>query len=127
MKSLLAALLLLVGASGVVHAASALALDVRGASVAPDELTGQPVLKIRLSPEGQEAFAEYTTQHVGRTLDLLVDDEVLTSPTVMAPIYSEWVVVTGTFTTGELEALAEAINGGTGAVTVRVAKIKQAL
>ncbi|WP_210168346.1 SecDF P1 head subdomain-containing protein [Devosia sp. Root685] len=119
------ALLLVFGLSGSAYA-QPLALDVLRADVAPDDMTGQPVLKIRLSPEGQAVFSEFTTQHVGQAVDLLVDGQVVTSPVVSTPIYSEWIIVTGGFTTSELEALAETVNRGIGAVTLRVAKVKQA-
>ena len=125
MRAAFLALLLVFGLSGSAYA-QPLALDVLRADVAPDDMTGQPVLKIRLSPEGQAVFSEFTTQHVGQAVDLLVDGQVVTSPVVSTPIYSEWIIVTGGFTTSELEALAETVNRGIGAVTLRVAKVKQA-
>ncbi|KRA98103.1 hypothetical protein ASD83_13700 [Devosia sp. Root685] len=125
MRAVFLALLLVFGLSGSAYA-QPLALDVLRADVAPDDMTGQPVLKIRLSPEGQAVFSEFTTQHVGQAVDLLVDGQVVTSPVVSTPIYSEWIIVTGGFTTSELEALAETVNRGIGAVTLRVAKVKQA-
>lgn len=124
MRAALFALLLVFGLSSAAFAQT-LVLDVRVANVAPDELTGQPVLKLRLSPAGQAAFSEFTAQHVGQAVDLLVEGRVLTSPVVNAPIYSEWVTVTGSFTTNELKALAETVNAGAGAVTVRAAKAKR--
>ena len=125
MRGVFFALMLVLGLSGAAFA-QPLGLDVRMARVEPDELTGQPVLKIRLSPAGQAAFFAFTSQHVGQVVDLVVDGRVLTSPVVSSPIDSEWVVVTGGFTTSELKALAETVNRDSGAVTVRVAKVKQA-
>lgn len=101
-------------------------LDVRSASVGFDDVTGQPALKISLSPEGAEVFADFTVEHVGETVDILVSGAVVTSPRVMSPIHSDWIIVTGAFMGSELDAMAEEINRGRASVTLRGPKNKSA-
>jgi len=101
-----------------------MALDVRSASVGFDDATGQPALKISLSPDGAKAFGDFTVEHVGEVIDILVAGDVVTSPKLMSPIHSDWILVTGPFTATELEAIAEAINRGSSAVTLRGEKNK---
>lgn len=101
-----------------------MALDVRSASVGADEMTGQPALKISLSPEGAVVFGDFTAEHVGETIDVLVSGEVVTSPRIMSPIHSDWIIVTGPFSGSELDAMADDINRGRAAVTLRGPKNK---
>ena len=101
-----------------------LALDVRSASVGLDEATGQPVLKISLSPDGAKTFSAFTIEHVGEAVDILVSGKVVTSPRLNTPIYSDWVIVTGSFTSSELKAMADEINRGIADVTLRGEKNK---
>lgn len=100
------------------------ALDVRSASVVLDEATGQPVLTISLSPDGAKSFSAFTIGHVEEVVDILVSGKVVTSPRLNAPIYSDQIIVTGPFTSSELEAMADEINRGIADVTMRGEKNK---
>lgn len=123
MRAFLFALLLFVAAA-IPTVAQSVAVDVLSTSVGTDEQTGQPALKIRMSDEGQKIFSAFTEQHVGKTIDVLVDGVVVTSPMLNTPIHSEWIIITGPFVMSELEAMSEIINRTEGAVTLRPAKIK---
>lgn len=50
------------------------------------ESPNQPVLTIKLGPDGAEALFTYTAQHVGEFLVLALDGAVLAAPIVNAPI-----------------------------------------
>jgi preprotein translocase subunit SecD len=126
MNRVLAGLLIATVMATPVLAQHTIVLDVRSASVAPDDMTGQPALKISLSPDGAKAFGDFTGEHVGETIDILVDGAVVTSPRLMTPIHSDWIIVTGPFSGTELDAMADAINRGRSAVTVRGEKTKSA-
>ena len=126
MKSALAAVLIATVLVVPAFAQHTMVLDVRWASVAPDDMTGQPVLKISLSPDGAKAFGDFTVEHVGEAIDVLVDGDVVTSPRLNTPIHSDWVIITGPFSGTELETMADAINRGRSAVTLRGEKTKSA-
>jgi preprotein translocase subunit SecD len=99
-------------------------LDVRFASVGFDEATGQPSLKIRLSPDGAREFGDFTEEHVGETIDIVVAGDVVASPHLMSPIHSDWIIVTGSIGVTDLEAMADEINRGNESVTLRGEKQK---
>ena len=126
MKRVLVAFLIGTAFAAPALAQHTMALDVRWASVAPDDMTGQPVLKISLSPDGAKAFGDFTVEHVGEVIDVLVDGAVVTSPRLNTPIHSDWVIITGPFSGTELETMADAINRGRSAVTLRGEKTKSA-
>jgi protein-export membrane protein SecD len=58
---------------------------LRDASVATDEL-GQVVIAFDLTAEGGEIFRDYTTQHVGDIVAIILDKEVVSAPVVNQPI-----------------------------------------
>ncbi|GEM_PF-2237785 len=122
MRAFLLAILLFV-APVIPAAAQSITVDVRFTSVGNDEQTGQPALKIRMSDEGRKIFSAFTEQHVGKTIDVLVDGVVVTSPMLHTPIHSEWIIITGSFVMSELEAMSDIINRTEGAVTLRPAKV----
>jgi len=49
--------------------------------------SGQYVIQFRLNDEGAQTFAEYTTNHVGESLGIVLDKTVVSSPVVL-PTYS---------------------------------------
>lgn len=124
MRPIFAALALLLALAGPVFAQARAVLQVMSASVDHDDQTGQPALKISLTRDGQAALAEFTGRHVDQMVDVLVDGEIVTSPWIRSPIYSDWIIVTGAFSGSELDAMAELINRGNGEVVLRARKDK---
>jgi preprotein translocase subunit SecD len=48
--------------------------------------SGQYVIQFRLNPEGAQIFADYTSEHVGEYLGIVLDKTVISAPTVNEPI-----------------------------------------
>ncbi len=73
--------------AAVVSATAApLSLTVLNAEAATDTVLGAPVVNIELDPDSTTAFAEFTTENVGKTAALSVDGEVITAPLIREPI-----------------------------------------
>ena len=65
-----------------------------------------------LSEEGKAAFAEATTNHIGEAISIVLDDTVISAPTVQSPITEGSGQITGQFTQQEVINLANLIMSG---------------
>jgi protein-export membrane protein SecD len=65
-----------------------------------------------LTGEGSGIFSEVTTRLQGRQLAIVVDDEVISAPTVQNPITNGTGVITGSFTERRAKDLATQLNAG---------------
>lgn len=111
--------ILMTTAMGGLAAAEPLALAVERVSVAKDEVVaGQKQLRLELTPVGREAFAQFSREHVGRTVDLRIDGDVVASPRLVEPISGGVLVVSGMFEPGEIQAIARRILAGAARVEV---------
>lgn len=65
-----------------------------------------------LTSEGSRVFGEVTTELVGRQLAIVVDQEVISAPTVESAITGGSGVITGSFTENRAKDLATQLNAG---------------
>ncbi len=90
--------------------------DVTNASIARynDPTTGQQKIEVVLefSAEGQQKFYEATSALVGQQLFIMLDDRIVSMPSVSEAINSDSAVITGDFTETEAREMAELINAG---------------
>lgn len=86
--------------------------DVKKASVSFSSQTGKPEVALSFSANGTKLFGELTQRNVGKPIVILLDETILTQPTVQQPILDGNAVITGDFTTDEAKQLAIAINSG---------------
>ena len=105
-------------ASGAVASAEPLQLAVAKASVVADRVTNQQSLSLELTPASREAFGAFTTEHVGDTVDLRIDGEVVMSPRMVEPITGGLIMVSGTFEPGQLAEIGKRILPGGAKVEV---------
>ncbi len=103
-------------------AAEKLAISVDTATASIDDFYGQPVVNVRWSEEGRRTFADFTRQHVGQRVDLLVGEEVVTSPVVQAPLEGAQIQITGLATLSEAEDIARRITDKKARIFVRLAE-----
>jgi SecD/SecF fusion protein len=78
---------------------------IESAKVSRDNL-GRPQIDFQLSPKGTELFAEITRTNIGRRLAVVMNGEVLSAPTIVAPIQMGSVTLTGDFNRPEAFELA---------------------
>jgi len=69
-------------------------------------------IDFQLTSEGSGAFADVTTRLVGRQLAIVVDQTVISAPTVESPITGGSGVITGSFTENRAKDLATQLNAG---------------
>jgi preprotein translocase subunit SecD len=65
-----------------------------------------------LTGEGSGIFSDVTTRLQGRQLAIIVDDQVISAPTVQSPITNGTGVITGNFTERQAKDLATQLNAG---------------
>jgi preprotein translocase subunit SecD len=92
--------------------AEPLVLDIAQVNVNPSVPEGQMALSLDLTPESRQAFADFTTANVGKTIDLSIDGTVVMAPRIMEPITGGKLMVSGNFAAGEVERIARKILDG---------------
>jgi hypothetical protein len=68
-------------------------------------------VEVRLTDEGAEKLARLTRDHIGEQLALVIDGEVVMTPTIRSEM-SQQVLVTGNFTDSDCEELARGLATG---------------
>ena len=69
-------------------------------------------IQFDLTGDGSGIFADVTTRLQGRQLAIVVDDQVISAPTVQSPITNGTGVITGSFTEARAKDLATQLNAG---------------
>ena len=72
----------------------------------------QYIVSLKLSDEGKEKFAQATTELVGKTISIWMDDVMISYPTVNEAITNGECSITGDFTSEEATQLASKIQAG---------------
>ena len=74
------------------------------------DTNGRPAILFYLASDPARAFGEMTTDNVGREIEIVVCDNVLSAPRVMEPILAGSGMISGSFTVEETTDLARRIN-----------------
>lgn len=72
----------------------------------------EPYVSLEFTEEGKSLFAQATAQNIGKRLAIVMDDQVISAPTVNAEITDGKAMITGQFTSPEAEELAVRIKEG---------------
>lgn len=96
---------------------------LREASVNADQL-GQYFVDFVLTEEGGRVFAEHTRQNQGKFLTIVLDKEVVSSPSINAVIEDAG-TITGNFTLEEAQQLATQLRFGSLPVPLRIESTRQ--
>lgn len=86
--------------------------DLQSASVVFDNQTGKPAISIQFTSDGGTKFAEITGRNVGKALPIVLDDQIISAPTVSDKITGGQAQITGSFTIDEAKQLAIQLNAG---------------
>lgn len=76
------------------------------------QLSNEPVVSIRFSPEGAELFEDITRENVGARLAIFLDGEIISSPRINEAIAGGTAIVSGGFTPEEARELAQNLSFG---------------
>jgi preprotein translocase subunit SecD len=79
----------------------------------PDfDQNGRPAVSFRFNPSGARAFGDYTAANIGQPFAIVLDDEVISAPTIQSAITGGSGIITGSFTVEESTDLAVLLRAG---------------
>jgi preprotein translocase subunit SecD len=88
-----------------------------------DSITGQWMVTVEFTDEGGEAMAQFTRDHIGEPLGIVVDGEVLLAPLIQAEVSSQ-AVISALEDQAEAERLAALLQSGALNVPLRLDSIE---
>ncbi|MBU1071030.1 protein translocase subunit SecD [Patescibacteria group bacterium] len=94
--------------------------DLKRAQVTFETDNRQPGVSIEFKDSGKEKFSQLTKEYLNQPLAIILDDSILTAPTIQSVITSGQAVITGQFTTEEAKNLSIQLNAGALPVPVSV-------
>jgi len=96
--------------------------DILRAALATQDQYGQWEIGFQLTKDGSEQFYEYTRDHIGDQLVIVLDGRVLSAPVINGAIRDDG-VINGSFTLEEAESLAVQMQYGALPVPLKVVDI----
>lgn len=78
----------------------------------PSFQDGSPVVSFRFDSVGGKRFADATKRNIGRPFAIVLDDKVVSAPTIQSAILGGSGIITGRFTTEETNNLALVLRSG---------------
>jgi preprotein translocase subunit SecD len=86
--------------------------DLESAAVVFDSQNGKPAISIQFTSSGGEKFAEITGRNIGKQLPIILDNSIISTPSVSEKIVGGKAQITGTFTIDEAKNLSIQLNAG---------------
>ncbi|TSC90740.1 MAG: preprotein translocase subunit SecD [Candidatus Berkelbacteria bacterium Licking1014_96] len=74
--------------------------------------SGSPEISLNFTSDGAKLFKEITARNVGKPVAIVLDNEVISAPTVQSVIENGQAVITGKFTIEEAKDLSIQLNAG---------------
>jgi len=97
---------------------------VKKASVDFNQQDGKLRVALSFNTEGTKLFGDITKRNVGKPLAIVVDNFLISAPTVQQAIIDGSAVITGNFTVDEAKKLAIAINSGALPLSIKLVEQK---
>lgn len=94
--------------------------NLKKSEVVFDPKTGKPEVSLEFDSEGAKQFEEITRKNVGKTVAILLDNELLSAPRVNEAIPGGKAVIQGNFTLDEAKRLSISLNAGALPVPLKV-------
>ena len=98
--------------------------DLKSASTVFDQNTGKPSVSIEFTEEGSKKFEEITGRNVGKPLAIVLDQDLVSAPTVNEKIVGGTAQISGSFTVEEANKLEVQLNAGALPVPVKLVEEK---
>lgn len=73
---------------------------------------GMPEVGLEFTREGAKRFAKVTSENVGKRLAILLDDKIISAPSIRSAISGGRAVIQGRFTNEEAQRLSRQLSGG---------------
>jgi preprotein translocase subunit SecD len=87
--------------------------------------TGEVVINFTLTPEGTKIFGDFTTQHTGQYLAIVLDKKVLSAPVIRQAITSGTGTISGNFTIESANRLALQLRYGSLPIPLKVVQSRE--
>ena len=84
-------------------------------------VSNEPIVKIVFNDEGAQLFEDITREHVGESLAIFLDGEMISAPRINEAIIGGTAIISGGFTPDEARLLAQNLNFGALPVPVALA------
>ena len=85
-----------------------------------DSQTNEPVVNIRFDSAGSKSFGRVTQQNVGKPFAIILDDVILSAPSIREPILGGQAQISGSFTVESANELAVQLRSGKLPVALKV-------
>ncbi len=86
--------------------------DLKSASVGFDSQTGAPDVLLQFTADGTKKFADITKRNIGKSVAIVLDNVLVSAPTVSAVIPNGSAQISGNFTTDQAKQLAIQLDAG---------------
>jgi SecD/SecF fusion protein len=96
--------------------------DLTNAQPGFDQQTGRSIVSFSFNTHGAIVFGEVTSKNVGKRFAILLDNQVITAPTIQQPITGGSGQITGNFTPATANDLAVLLRAGALPATLDVAE-----
>ena len=96
--------------------------DLTNAQPGFDQQTGRSVVSFSFNTHGAIVFGEFTAKNVGKRFAIVLDNQVITAPTIQQPITGGTGQITGNFTPQSANDLAVLLRAGALPATLDVAE-----
>lgn len=73
---------------------------------------GRPGVQFELSLPAARHFGDYTSENIGSPVAIVLNDEVVSAPTIQSPIFSGTGIISGNFTMDEVTSLVKTLQVG---------------
>lgn len=94
--------------------------ELKRADVGFGDQTGAPDVRLSFNDEGKARFAKATAANIGNPIYILLDNQLISAPTVQSEITGGEAVITGSFDIKEAKELATLLNGGALPVSIKL-------
>ena len=94
--------------------------DLSLAQVTFETQDRQPAVSIKFKDSGRDELAKLTREFLGKPLAILLDNSLLSAPTVQSEITTGDAIISGSFTLDEAKFLATQLNAGALPVPVKI-------
>ncbi len=98
--------------------------DLKGAYPTRDPNTSQPVVAIEFQSQAATFFASYTASHIGESLCIVLDKQIISCPRIDSSIPTGEAVIQGNFTYDSANQLAVQLQYGALPVPLRIESYK---
>lgn len=97
--------------------------DLKRADVQFNQQNGEPQVALEFNDKGKDLFAEITKRNLQKPVAIVLDNEIISAPTVQSAIEDGKAIISGSFSVPDAKKLAIQLNAG--ALPVPIALVEQ--